>query len=53
MSFSPLWFEPAVACEKPSSAYRWLDGFSPGSPVFAHLLVNDRLNISEIFLKGP
>ena len=38
---------------KPSSAYGWSGGFSPGSPVFAPPSMNDRLDISEIFLKGP
>ena len=28
-------------------------GFSPGTPVFPPPLINDRLDISEIFLKGP
>ena len=38
---------------KPSSAYGWSGGFSPGSPVFRPPSMNDRLDISEIFLKGP
>ena len=38
---------------KPSSAYGWSGGFSPGSLVFCPPLMNDPLDISEIFLKGP
>ena len=34
---------------KQSSAYGWSGGFSPSSPP----LMKDRLDISEIFLKGP
>ena len=37
---------------KPSSAYGWSGGFSPGFSGFHPPLMNDRLDISEIFLKG-
>ena len=37
---------------KPSSAYGWSGGFSPGVSGFRPPLMNDRLDISEIFLKG-
>ena len=40
-------FNPRGHVGKSSSAYGWSGDFSPGS------LVNDRLDISEIFLKGP
>ena len=38
---------------KPSSAYRWSGGFFPGFSGFRPPLMNDQLDISEIFLKGP
>ena len=38
--------------EKPSSAYGWSGGFSPGFSGFCPPFMNDRLDISEIFLKG-
>ena len=38
---------------KPSSAYGWSDGFFPRFSGFRPPLMNDRLDISEIFLKGP
>ena len=38
---------------KPSSAYGWSGGFSLGSPGFCPPLMNNQLDISEIFLKGP
>ena len=52
--FSPLWF-------KPSSDHMWesqvllTDGqvVFPGFSSFRPPLMNDRLDISEIFLKGP
>ena len=38
---------------KPSSAYGWSGGFSPGSPVTSPTFDEHRLDTSEIFLKGP
>ena len=38
---------------KPSSAYGWSGGFSPGSQVFTPTLMNYWLDISEIFLTVP
>ena len=38
---------------KPSSGYRWSGGYLPGFSSFRPPLMNDRLDISEIFLKGP
>ena len=54
LGFSPLWFEP-------SSGYMWesqvlLTDGQVGFPQvsgFRPPLMNDRLDISEIFLKGP
>ena len=54
LGFSPLWFDPR-------SGYMWeslvllMDGqvFFPGFSGFRPPLMNDRLNISEIFLKRP
>ena len=37
---------------KPSSAYRWSGGFFPRFSGFCLPLMNNPLNISEIFLKG-
>ena len=37
---------------KPSSAYGWSGAFYPGFSDFRSPLINDRLDISEIFLKG-
>ena len=37
---------------KPSSAYRLSGGFFPGFSGFRPSLMNDRLDISEIFLKA-
>ena len=36
-----------------SSAYGWSGGFFPRVLRFSPPLLNDRLDISEIFLKGP
>ena len=38
---------------KPGSAYGWSGGFFPGFSGFRPPLMNDRIDISEIFLKGP
>ena len=38
---------------KPSYASEWSGGFYPGFPGFRPPLMNDRLDISEIALKGP
>ena len=38
---------------KPSSAYESLGGFSSRSSGFCPPLLNDRLDVSDIFLKGP
>ena len=38
---------------QPSSAYGWLGVFFPGFSGFRPPLMKDRLDISEIFLKGP
>ena len=38
---------------KPSSVYESLGGFSSRSSGFCPPLLNDRLDVSEIFLKGP
>ena len=56
LGFSQLWFQPSSGhVGKPSSAYGWSGGFFfPGSLLFfSPPLMNDWLNISEIFLKGP
>ena len=51
LGFSLLWFESCSGHMWES--HGWSVGFSLGSPFFAHLLMNDQLDISEIFLKGP
>ena len=38
---------------KPSYASEWSGGFYPGFSGFRPPLMNDRLDISEIVLKGP
>ena len=38
---------------KPSYAFEWSGGFYPGFPGFQPPLMNDRLDISVIALKGP
>ena len=38
---------------KPSYASEWSGGFYLGFPGFRPSLMNDRLDISEIVLKGP
>ena len=38
---------------KPSSAYGWSGGFFSRFTGFRPPLMNDRLDISQIFLKGP
>ena len=55
LGFSPLWFEPRSGhmWESPSSAYGRQVGFFPGSSGFRPSLMNDWLDITEIFLKGP
>ena len=52
--FSPLWFEPHLAhVGKPSPAYGWSGVFFPRFSGFCPPLMNNQLDISEIFLKGP
>ena len=49
----PLWFEPGSGhVGKPNSSYKWSGGFFPGFSGFRPPLMKDRLDISEIFLKG-
>ena len=54
LGFSSLWFEPRSGHMWESrSAYGRQVVFSPGSSCFRPSLINDRLDITEIFLKGP
>ena len=52
--YMTVWFKPrSDHVGKPSSAYGWLGGFPPGFSGFRPPLMNDQLDISVIFLKGP
>ena len=53
LGFSLLWFEPSSGhVGKPTSAYGWTGVFFPGFFGFHPPLMNDQLDISEIFLRG-
>ena len=54
LGFSPLWFEPRLGPrEKAKFCLQMVRWFFPGFSGFRPPLMNDRLDISEIFLKGP